>query len=208
MIVITRRRRIAKIAKHQDRNRFQQSACDVRCGCLRSTRPLLLLPSRHPTAGFAGEAAAHRWLKAARSRLRDKRVVAASQPRRRPRFLELATCTRTGAVSSATAGRSSNAKQNGATMRWTCAATSSWRLHRVQRARLPVGRLAGSQEGRERGLGRHQGAPCAGGGASRPEWEGEGRMAYMPEVRNGLAEQAGEEAGSLKGGAATGLVTS
>ena len=51
---------------------------------------------------------------------------------------------------------------------------------------LPVGRLAGSQEGRERGLGRHQGAPCAGGGASRPEWEGEGRMAYMPEVRNGL----------------------
>ena len=30
----------------------------------------------------------------------------------------------------------------------------------------------------------------------------------MPEVRNGLAEQAGEEAGSLKGGAATGLVTS
>ena len=71
-----------------------------------------------------------------------------------------------------------------------------------------MGRLAGSQEGRERGLGRHQGAPCAGGGASRPEWEGEGRMAYMPEVRNGLAEQAGEEAGSSKGGAATGLVAS
>ena len=43
--------------------------------------------------------------------------------------------------------------------------------------RLPVGRLAGSQEGRERGLGRHQGAPCAGEGASRPEWEGEGRVA-------------------------------
>ena len=78
----------------------------------------------------------------------------------------------------------------------------------VENRSLPVGRLAGSQEGRERGLGRHQGAPCAGGGASRPEWEGEGRMAYMPEVRNGLAEQAGEEAGSLKGGAAIGLVTS
>ena len=33
-------------------------------------------------------------------------------------------------------------------------------------------------------------------------------MAYMPKVRNGLAEQAGEEVGSLKGGTATGLVTS
>ena len=140
MIVITRRRRIAEIAKHQDRNRFQQSACDVRCGCLRSTRPLLLLPSRHLTAGFTGEAAAHRRLKAARSRLRDKRVVAASQPRRRPRLLELATCTRTDAVSPATDGRSSNAKQNGATMRWTCGATSSWRLRRVQRALTVVAR--------------------------------------------------------------------
>ena len=51
---------------------------------------------------------------------------------------------------------------------------------------LPVGRLAGSQEGRERGAGATPRAPCAGEGASRPEWEGEGRMAYMPEVRNGL----------------------
>ena len=33
-------------------------------------------------------------------------------------------------------------------------------------------------------------------------------MAYMPEVRNGLAEQAGEEVGSIKGGTATGLVAS
>lgn len=51
---------------------------------------------------------------------------------------------------------------------------------------LPVGRLAGSQEGRRRRAGATPRAPCAGEGASRPEWEGEGRMAYMPEVRNGL----------------------
>ena len=68
---------------------------------------------------------------------------------------------------------------------------------------LPVHRRDGKG-----GLGRHQRAPSARGGAGRPKWEGEGRMAYMPEVRNGLAEQAGEEVGSLKGGTATGLVTS
>ena len=46
---------------------------------------------------------------------------------------------------------------------------------------LPVHRRDGKG-----GLGRHQRAPSARGGAGRPKWEGEGRMAYMPEVRNGL----------------------
>ena len=39
---------------------------------------------------------------------------------------------------------------------------------------LPVHRRDGKG-----GVGRHQRAPSARGGAGRPEWEGEGRMAYM-----------------------------